>query len=140
MRPKSAMVGNHATTASMKEMTPSSRTQEPTKTGTKMRSAMALARSPSSSSWVISSPSRYFIMISSSASATRSVSWARASSAAARNSSGMSVTTGLPPSRWRAFMWTTSMTPEKASPEPMGMVTAPSLVPKRSWSVAKARS
>ena len=79
-------------------------------------------------------------MISSSASTTSSVSCARAASAASANSAGTSSTTTLPPSRWRAFMCTTSMTPEKASPEPIGMVTAPRLVPKRSWSVANATS
>ena len=79
-------------------------------------------------------------MISSSASTTSSVSWARAASAASANSAGTSSTTGLPFSRWRAFMWTTSMMPLKASPEPIGMVTAPRLVPKRSWSAAKATS
>ena len=140
MRPKSAIVGNHATAASMKEMTPSSRTQLPENTGTKTRSRMALASRPSSSSCVTSSPSRYFIMISSSASTTSSVSWARAASAASANSAGTSSTTGLPFSRWRAFMCTTSMMPLKASPEPMGMVTAPRLVPKRSWSAEKATS
>ena len=56
-------------------------------------------------------------MISSSASATRSTRVSRAISASSRYSAGMSSSTTLPFSRWRAFMWTTSMTPARQSAE-----------------------
>ena len=75
------MVGNHSATSLMSDMTPSSRTQEPANTGTITRLVMALPKSPSSSSWVISSPSRYFIISSSSASTASSTSCACAASA-----------------------------------------------------------
>ena len=117
----------------MKEMTPSSFTQEPAKTGTKMRSTSALWRSPSSSSCVSASPSRYFTMRSSSASTTSSQRASRASWSVSAYSAGTGPSTGLPFSRWRATWCTTSMTPEKASPVPMGSVTAARRGPKCSF-------
>ena len=109
--------------------------QSPAKTGTKMRSAIAFDSKPSSSSCVsVSSPSRYFIISSSSASATNSHRWSWASSAWARYSSGISDSTASVPLQWRAFMRTRSMMPSKSSPSPQGRVTAPRRVPKRSCS------
>ena len=92
---------------------PCSLVAEPTKTGMKMPCAIAWSSSVSRSSWVSVSPSRYFSMRSSSASATRSVSFSRAASAAAMNSAGISRTSSLSPSWWYAFIRMMSMTPRK---------------------------
>ena len=83
IRPKSLMLGNHSSIALRSDVTPSSRTQAPANTGTNVRATKALPKRFSSSSCVTASPSRYFIIRSSSISTTNSMSCARAASAAA---------------------------------------------------------
>ena len=90
-RPWLAGCGKYVQMSSMTPCTPCLMMVDPTNTGMNSSCAMALSRSDSNSSCVsCSSPSRYFIMSSSSASATRSQSLSRAFCATSAYSAGMS--------------------------------------------------
>ena len=71
----------------------------PTSTGARIESRTPRWRQVSSSSSLISSPSRYFAITSSSASAAASRSWSRRRATSSASSSGTGISTSLPPSQ-----------------------------------------
>ena len=107
--PASAGDGRKSTMASSISVVPISAVDAPASTGMISPSAMPCFRPPMSSAWVSSSPSRYLVARSSSASATASMRRSRASSASSARSAGMSA---LGSSRLT--------TPEKSASAPMG--------------------
>ena len=111
----------------------------PTSTGARIESFTPLRRHCSSSGSEISSPSRYFVRTSSSASAAASRSWSRRRATSSAMPSGMAVSTSLPPCIVNALRWTRSTYPVKSWAAPMARWSGAILLPKVARSASSAR-
>ena len=135
---RSAGLGRYAIRASISGRTARLLTAEPQKTGTMAPLAMPPRRPRAISSEVNSSPSRYFMISSSSPSAAASTNLVRASSTAALMSAGISATVAASP--MYAFSAITSTTPLNSEPSPIGRKTGTIVPPKTSRSSPTTRS
>ena len=86
---------------------------------------------------MISSPSRYFVRTSSSASEAASSSWSRRVATSASISGGMGTSTSWRPSQRYAFRWTRSTYPLNVSALPMASWSGAILLPNSARSASR---
>ena len=142
---RSAGLGMKATRASIKARTPMPVVAALQNTGTMALLAMPARRPRVISSAVSASPSRYFMINSSSPSADASISWVRAASTSDSMADGMS--DAVAPSPRYAFMAIRSTTPRNSEPSPMGSckgtmtpLNVSRKLPSTRWNCAFSRS